>query len=94
MPAKGETVPVISPPWEEVPPTLRDAPPRPLGVLDQVALWGNLGVSLLLPVAAVFVFPPGMALGAALLAIVVGAVVGNTLLALAAVPGAETGAPS
>ena len=30
-------------------PTLADPPPRTLGLLDQVALWGNLGVSLLGP---------------------------------------------
>ena len=38
--------------------TLDEKPPRPLGLLDQVALWGSFGMSLLLPVAAVFVLRP------------------------------------
>lgn len=84
----------------EVPRTLAEAPPpRPLGLLDQTALWGNLGISLLLIVAGTFVLAPdpglpALSLGAALVAVVVGAVLGNVLLGLAAVPGAETGAPA
>ena len=79
--------------------TLADAPPRLLGLGDQVALWGNLGVSLLLPVTATFILTPPaastpMALGAALVAIVVGSVIGNFLLGLSALAGAETGAPA
>lgn len=87
-------------PPDEVPRNLVEAPPpRPLGVTDQVALWGNLGISLLLVVAATFVLAPDpglppLTLGAALVAIAVGAIVGNVLLGLAAVPGAETGAPA
>ena len=79
---------------QEVPRTLVEGPPpRLLGLLDQTALWGNLGVSLLVLVSAGFVVE-GMSLAAAFTAIVVGAVVGNALLGLAAVAGAETGAPS
>ena len=79
--------------------TLADAPPRSLGLADQVSLWGNLGVSLLLPVTATFILTPPaasepLALGAALVAIVVGSVIGNFLLGLSAVAGAETGRPS
>jgi putative hydroxymethylpyrimidine transporter CytX len=85
---------------DEVPRTLAEAPPpRLLGLWDQTALWGNLGISLLLPVAAVFVLTPDpglppLSITAALVAVVVGAVIGNVLLGLGAVPGAETGAPA
>jgi nucleobase:cation symporter-1, NCS1 family len=78
----------------EPPLTLDHAPERALGLTDQVSLWGNLGVSLLLPVTAAFLLAPGMSLLAALAAIVVGTVIGCTLLGLAAMPGADTGAPA
>jgi len=82
----------------EAPPTLLSVPPRPLGLADQAALWGNLGVSLTLPVAAAFVLAPAglpaLSLAAALTAVVVGSVFGSTVLGLAAVPGAQTGAPA
>ena len=84
----------------EVPRTLDEGPPpRPLGLLDQTALWGNLGISLLLVVAGTFLLAPDpslppLPLAAALVAVLVGAVIGNVLLGLAAVPGAETGAPA
>ena len=82
-------------PRDEVPRTLAEAPPpRLLGLWDQTALWGNLGISILLLPVAVFILVPGMALGAALTAIAVGTVLGNLLLGLAAVPGAQTGAPA
>ncbi len=78
--------------------TLDEKPPRPLGLLDQVALWGSFGMSLLLPVAAVFVLRPfgvpAMSLTAALTAVVLGSVLGAAALGLAAVPGAVTGAPA
>jgi len=82
----------------EVPRTLEEAPPpRLLGLFDQMALWWNLGISLLLLVAATFVVEPfgvpRLSLAAALTAVLVGSVLGNLLLGLAAVPGAETGAP-
>jgi putative hydroxymethylpyrimidine transporter CytX len=83
----------------EVPRTLDEAPPpRLLGLFDQLALWWNLGISLLLLVAAQFVIDPAfdgrpLSLAAALAAVVVGSVIGNLLLGLGAVPGAETGAP-
>jgi putative hydroxymethylpyrimidine transporter CytX len=84
---------------EEVPRTLEEAPPRPLGMLDQTALWGNLGISLLLIVAGTFVLAPdpglpALSVGAALVAILVGAVLGNVFLGLGARAGAETGAPA
>jgi nucleobase:cation symporter-1, NCS1 family len=78
--------------------TLEEPPPRLLGVLDQVALWGSFGMSLLLPVAAVFVLRPfgvaPMSLAAALTAVVVGSALGSFALGLSAVPGAVTGAPA
>ena len=39
----------------EAPRTLAEPPPAELGLRDTVGLWANLGVSLLLPVAASFV---------------------------------------
>jgi NCS1 family nucleobase:cation symporter-1 len=82
----------------EPPLTLDLAPPRPLDLRDQVTLWGSLGVSLLIPVAALFVLRPfgfpQLSLAAALTAVGVGAVLGSAVLGLAAVPGARTGAPA
>ena len=83
----------------EAPLTLDQPPRKVLGLADQTVLWGNLGVSLLLPVTATFILTPApsaapLSLGAALVAIVVGSLIGNTLLGLGALPGAETGAPA
>lgn len=82
----------------EVPLTLAEEPPRVLGFLDQLGLWGNLGVSLLGPVGALGVLVPlgfaRLSLVAAFLAVVVGTVLGTLLVSAAAVPGAQTGAPS
>ena len=88
------TGPALEPPL-----TLTEAPPRLLGLTDQFVLWANLGVSLLLPVTATFILTPDpgvapLSLGAALVAIVTGSVIGNLLLGLGALPGAETGAPA
>jgi putative hydroxymethylpyrimidine transporter CytX len=72
-------------------------PPRTLGLVDQLSLWGNLGVSLLGPVTAVFVLAPlgtPMSLAAAFTALLIGVVAGAGILGLAAVPGARTGAPA
>jgi NCS1 family nucleobase:cation symporter-1 len=83
----------------EAPLTLDDAPARTLGLGDQLVLWFNLGISLLLPVTATFILTPDpgvapLSITAALAAIVVGSVIGNVLLGLGARPGAETGAPA
>ena len=83
----------------EVPATLAESAPRTLGLADQLALWGNLGISLLLVVAGTFVLLPDpglppLSLTAAFAAIVVGAVLGNVLLGLAAMAGSEIGAPA
>jgi putative hydroxymethylpyrimidine transporter CytX len=85
-------------PRAEAPLTLTEPPPKVLGWWDQIALWGNLGISLLGPVGAVYVLVPdgthAMSYLAATVAIVVGTVLGTLLVAACAVPGAETGAPS
>lgn len=77
--------------------TLAEPPPRTLGAFDQVALWGNLGVSLLGPTAALFVLAPTgvpMSLAAAMVAIIFGTLVGTLPVALSALAGAHTGAPA
>jgi nucleobase:cation symporter-1, NCS1 family len=84
----------------EVGRTLAEPVPQSLGLLDQFGLWGNLGVSLLGFTGAIFVLQPGgtgtpeLSLLAALTAIVVGTLLGTLVLALAGIPGAQTGAPS
>src|SRR5437870_2845800 len=81
----------------EAPLTLAEPAPRALSLWDQVGLWGNLGVSLLGPVGAVFLLYPTerrLSLVAAFAAAVVGTVLGSLLLALSTVPGARTGAPA
>jgi NCS1 family nucleobase:cation symporter-1 len=78
--------------------TLVDPQPRTLSLLDQVALWGNLGVSLLGPAYAVYVLAPAgvapLSLVAAFTAIVVGTLIGTLLLSLSAAAGAQTGQPA
>src|SRR3954470_3638639 len=90
--------PVEPEPHVEAPLTLEEPPPRVLGWLDQIGLWGNLGMSILGPVTAVFILQPAtggqMSYVGAGLAIIVGTILGTLLVAAAAVPGAETGAPS
>ena len=85
-------------PRAEAPYTLDEPPPRVFGWLDQIGLWGNLGMSILGPVTAIYILQPAglpqMSYVAAFVAIVVGTVLGTLLLGAAAVPGAETGAPS
>ncbi|MDH2425691.1 cytosine permease [Sphaerisporangium sp. TRM90804] len=82
----------------EAPLTLDEAPPRTLGVLDQGAFWANLGVSLLGFSGALYLLNPlgdaPLSLTAAVLAAVVGSLVGTAMVGLAAVPGARTGAPA
>src|SRR5690348_10930325 len=65
---------------------------RVLGFFDSLLLWGNLSVSLLVIVIGALLVP-ALSLRDALLAIVVGAVVGNVLLALAALIGADGRVP-
>jgi nucleobase:cation symporter-1, NCS1 family len=78
----------------DAPLTLTEPAPRLLGLRDTLGLWGNLGISMLLPVAATFVVLPGRPLWVTLLAIVVGAVIGSVLLGLGAAAGAREGVPT
>ena len=66
---------------------------RVLGTLDLGFLWGNLGVSLLVVVAGA-ILVPALSLPAALVAIVVGCLVGNLMLAIAGGIGAQTRVPA
>ena len=84
----------------EVARTLAEPVPQALSALDQLGLWGNLGVSLLGFTGAIFVLQPGgtgtpeLSLAAALTAIVLGTVLGTLPVALAGLPGTRTGAPA
>jgi NCS1 family nucleobase:cation symporter-1 len=66
---------------------------RVLGTLDLGLLWGNLGVSLLVVVAGA-ILVPALSLPAALVAILVGCLVGNLMLAIAGGIGAQTRVPA
>jgi len=66
---------------------------RRLGFVDTFVLWWDLGVSFLVMVVGMFLVP-GLSLGQALLAILVGAIVGNFLLGLVGTIGADTGVPT
>jgi NCS1 family nucleobase:cation symporter-1 len=65
---------------------------RVLGLLDLTLLWGNLSVSLLVIVAAAGLVPM-LSFKEALLAILIGALVGNVLLGLAGAIGADARVP-
>jgi NCS1 family nucleobase:cation symporter-1 len=84
----------------EVSRTLAEPVPQALSLLDQLGLWGNLGVSLLGFTGAVFVLQPGgagtpeLSLAAGLCAIVMGTLLGTLGVALSGLPGARTGAPA
>jgi Purine-cytosine permease and related proteins len=83
---------------DEVPLTLDEAPPQTLGLLDQGAFWANLGVSLLGFSGALFLIDPlgdrPLTFTGAMIAAVVGSLVGTAMVGLAAVPGAQTGRPA
>ena len=64
-----------------------------MGMWDTFVLWADLGISFLVMVVGMFLVP-GLGLGEALLAILVGAVIGNLLLGLAAGIGFDTGMPT
>src|SRR2546421_7063794 len=98
MPAKGVALPESdAPSWgiEPVPDRL-----RVLGLLDGLLLWTNLSVSLLVIVAGAFlVLPPsqfglGLSLPVAIGAIVAAAIVGNLLLGLGGLIGADARVPT
>ena len=66
---------------------------RLLGPLDTSLLWGNLGVSLLVIVAGTYLVP-ALSLPDAFLAIAIGAAIGNIMLALAGMIGADARVPA
>src|SRR5436309_4929825 len=84
-----------------LPATLQDTPSwgiepvperlRVLGPLDTTLLWTNLGISLLVLVSASYF---GLSLKQALLATIVGGLIGNTMLAVAATIGADARVPT
>jgi NCS1 family nucleobase:cation symporter-1 len=81
-------MPDTTPSWgiEPVPERL-----RVLGLLDTTLLWTNLGISLLVLVAATYL---GLPLKEALLATLVGGLIGNAMLATAALIGADGRVPT
>jgi NCS1 family nucleobase:cation symporter-1 len=82
----------------EAPLTLVEPAPRALRLVDQLGLWGNLGVSLLGFTGAIYVLYPvgddALSLAAALTAIVFGTLLGTAAVSIAAIAGTETGAPA
>jgi len=98
--APGTFVTVPGDRHSEVARTLAEPVPQALSALDQLGLWGNLGVSLLGFTGAIFVLQPGgtgtpeLSLAAGLTAIVLGTVLGTLPVALAGLPGTRTGAPA
>ncbi len=83
---------------DEVAPTLDGPVPRSLGLLDQGAFWANLGVSLLGFAGVLAVLHPAgappLTITAAVVATVVGTLLGSAMVGLSAIPGARTGAPA
>jgi nucleobase:cation symporter-1, NCS1 family len=78
----------------EAPLQLTTEPPRPLRFVDQLAMWGNLGISLFGPLTgAVIVLTTG-SVALAIAAVVVGCAIGALLLGGSAIFGATTGAPA
>jgi putative hydroxymethylpyrimidine transporter CytX len=81
---------VDTPSWgiEPVPQRL-----RVLGLADNLLLWFNLGISLLVLVAGTYLVP-ALSLRDALIAIVVGGVIGNAMLGAAGAIGAQARVPA
>jgi nucleobase:cation symporter-1, NCS1 family len=91
MPAKGDDDAMEdTPAWgiEPVPARL-----RVLGPLDNALLWGNLGVSLLVLVAGTYLVP-ALSLADAVVAILLGTLIGNVMLGTAGMIGADAGVPA
>jgi nucleobase:cation symporter-1, NCS1 family len=66
---------------------------RTLGALDLTMLWGNLGVSLLVLVIGALLVP-ALSLRDALIAVVVGSLIGNAMLGTAGLIGADGRVPA
>ncbi|HET9302061.1 MAG TPA: cytosine permease [Propionibacteriaceae bacterium] len=81
-------------PPSEAPLTLTTEPPRPLRFSDQLAMWGNLGISLFGPLTGALIATTAGSVGLAIAAIVIGCAIGAILLGASAVIGATTGAPA
>src|SRR5215217_6293404 len=86
--------PAAQPEAREAPLFLTTEPPRPLRFTDQLAMWGNLGISLFGPLTGALVATTTGSVGLAVLAIVVGCALGALLLGASAMFGATTGAPA
>lgn len=83
----------------DVPRTLDEGPaPRNLGLLDQLGMWANLGMSLLAFAGALVVLQPmgtpGMSITAALSALVVGTLVGTAGVSAMALASSQQGQPA
>lgn len=76
----------------EAPLTLAEPPPKVLGFLDQFGLWANFGISLLIPVVAVFFVQTSLV--AQIVAVLVGTVLGCALVGSVAAIGAQQSAPT
>ena len=83
-----------SAPTSEAPLVLTTEPPRTLGFLDQLAMWGNLGISLFGPLTGALIASTAGSVGLGIAAIVVGCGLGALLLGASALFGATTGAPA
>jgi len=66
---------------------------RVLGFLDYFILWGDLGIGLLVLLTGSFLVP-GLSLSNALLAILIGSLLGCSLLALIGILGSQTAIPT
>jgi putative hydroxymethylpyrimidine transporter CytX len=91
MPAKGANEQMEDTPARGIEPVPDRF--RLLGTLDTALLWGNLGVSLLVIVAGALLVP-ALSLRDALVAVLVGALLGNLMLGVAGMIGADAGVPS
>ena len=78
----------------EAPLFLTTEPPRPLRFTDQLAMWGNLGISLFGPLTGALVAATTGSVGLAIGAILVGCAIGAALLGASAIFGVATGAPA
>jgi putative hydroxymethylpyrimidine transporter CytX len=81
----------LTPPEWGIQPVAREH--RVLRFMDFMVLWGDLGIGLLVMLTGTFLVP-GLGLGSALLAILIGSAAGCLLLALIGAVGSATGAPT
>ncbi len=66
---------------------------RVLGLLDYAVLWGDLGIGLLVMLTGTFLVP-GLGLGEALLAILIGSIIGSLMLAVIGAIGSDNAVPT